>query len=254
MLKIIRRKIISKAKGLIAKDKLNSLMLKHNITKLSHNRIDLLEMMQTLKVYVSDFDILIDVGANEGVFAETFKYFKNFNDVIFIEPNKSLNDTIRNNNKGVNSFIINKALSDKIQDCEYFFHEDSQMNSLINSDTDKLSNDFGDKEIGVESLQTSTLDLEIENCPIEISGKNVFLKLDTQGNEIDILHAGLNILKKTKYCLIEYMESSPYLRKSSLEDIIFLMQSSGFECIGPVYLKKRKNFEVGATNFLFIKA
>lgn len=254
MIKYLKRKIINRANRIVLIDKLNLLKLKYKLDKLSHDRLDLLEMMQTLDVYVSDFDILIDVGANEGVFAETFKYFKNFNEVIFIEPNKSLNDIIRKNNQGVNSVIINKALSDKIQECNYFFHEDSQMNSLIHSDTSKLSLEFGDKEIGAEIIQTSTLDLEIENCPIEIFGKNVFLKLDTQGNEIDILHAGLNILKKTKYCLIEYMESSPYIRKSSLEDIIFLMQSSGFECVGPVYLKKRKNFEVGATNFLFIKA
>lgn len=254
MIKILKRKIINRANRLVLLDKISRIKLKYNLARLSHNRLDLLEMMQTLDAYVANFDVLIDVGANEGVFAETFKYFKNFNEVIFVEPNKSLNESIENNNVGVISFIINKALSDKVKNCDYFIHEDSQMNSLIHSDSTQLSNEFGDKEIGVEKVQTSTLDLELNDCPINIAGKRVFLKLDTQGNEIDILKGSLEVLKQTQSCLVEYMANSPYLRKGNLEDIIFLMQSVGFECVGPVYLKKRKNFEVGATNFLFIKS
>lgn len=253
MINRIKRKVIGKLRSYIYKYDVHEVKRIINDVELSTNRLDLLQMLQSIKAYIEPLQILIDVGANEGEFSKSFYSFIKYDKVILIEPNKSLNTIIDKKFKGINYSIINKALSNTKGDQTYYYHEDSQMNSLIPSDEIKLQIEFGDKEITSEIVNTSTLDEVMAPNFNKNTKERVFLKLDTQGNEIDILKGGSEVLNISTYCLIEYMANSPYERENKLEDLMNLMQNAGFKCLGPVYLKKRRNFEIGAVNYLFIK-
>lgn len=254
MISSIYSKLLSYVYSILYKNRIRKIKNELELKNIEHNRLDLFEMMQTLNIYVDNIDLLIDVGANEGEFARTFCTLKNIKQAILIEPNKNLNSKIKANSREMSSvLIINKALSNKNKECFYYYHNDSQMNSLIESDIEKLKFEFNDYETTKEKLFTSTLDFEIENSNIIFKEKKIFLKIDTQGNEIDILQGAGNTLLNTNYVLIEYMVNSPYNRINHLEDIINFLSKFNFKCIGPIYMKKRKNYEIGATNFLFAK-
>lgn len=241
---------------LLSKIELLNIRSKYNLPSLKNNRLELLQLMQSLNEHISNIDLLIDVGCNEGLFTKTFRMFKKFDNAILIEPNEILIPKIKENTNIIeNAFIQNVALSHSVEEVEYYYHKDSQMNSLIKSDDTKLSRDFGnDKEIDTRKIRTITLDISIRDSDIDLDEfSDIFLKLDTQGNEIDILKGGVHSLKKVKYCLVEYMVSSPYMDNRNLNDLILLMDQQNFNYIGTVSLNKRTNFEIGATNLLFKK-
>ena len=223
----IKKFIYWRLSALVSKVELSNIKTEYHLPDDLHdNRLELLQLMQSLNMHIAKLDLIIDVGCNEGLFTKTLKMFKEFNNAVLFEPNEMLLPKIKKNTENIkNVFICNEALSNTIEELEYYYHQDPQMNSLIKSDTAVLSRDFwGDKEIDVKIIRTNTLDSAIDKIAINLNEfSDIFLKLDTQGNELNILRGGGNTLEKTKFCLVEYMVSSPYAANNNLNDLILFM-------------------------------
>jgi FkbM family methyltransferase len=220
----------------------------------SDYRIDLLKTMQTVKGSISGCDAFIDIGANKGEFARIFGDLFPLSTLVCVEPNDKLNEDIRRNNLRPTPIIVNKAVSDKAGEMEFFLHTDSQMSSLFASNDELIQRDFGEdnaSQVIRKMVGITTLDEIFNEYSAQLAHKKIFLKIDTQGNELDVLRGGANSLGKIRYCLLEYMFHTPYEVQYPFDRIIQQMSDCGFECLGPMHASYRVKGEIGAVLFLF---
>ena len=83
--------------------------------------------------------------------------------------------------------------------------------------------------------------------------EHAFLKIDTQGNELEVLMGGKNTLSKVQSIMVEFMFLSPYDTRYTFEELISYLSNTGFECRGPVSIAKRPNNQISAVDFLFVR-
>lgn len=220
----------------------------------SNYRIDLLRTLEPVKESIPSHDVFIDIGTNKGEFSKIVIDIYHPSLVICIEPNEGLNPEISANCKGSNTVIINKAISDREAEMDFYFHTDSQMSSLFTSDKNLIKRDFqeDDAEAVVKKvIPVTTLNSVFEEYKNELKGKTIFLKIDTQGNELEVIKGGAKMLAVVSYCLLEYMFQSPYEKQYPFEEIISLMAAHDLTCLGPMHVSQRVTGEVGAVLFLF---
>lgn len=231
-------------------------MLQKDLQISGEYRIDLLRTLKSIKGSIRNCDVFVDIGANKGEFAEIFSDIYKPSTVICVEPNEGLNGDIKANNPRVPPIIINKAVSDRETEMTFYFHTDSQMSSLFPSDKDLIKRDFQDDDaesVTQKVVPVTTLDAIFNDHAERLAGKTVFLKIDTQGNELEVIKGGATALRRIQYCLLEYMFHTPYEKQYPFESIMQLMNDHGFSCLGPMHASHRAEGEVGAVLFLFGK-
>ena len=157
---------------------------------------------------------ILDIGANVGDFSVFCKQIWQSSYILMIEGNENCEeDLIRTNipykiallgneNKTVNFFINKNNL--KCTGCSYY---------------KEVTRHYEDPIIVEKNL------IRLDDL---VDGVFDIIKIDTQGSELDILKGGLNIVKKSKYIIleipiIEYNQGSP-----SYDDILNYMKSIGF--------------------------
>ena len=116
-----------------------------------------------------------------------------------------MNKYIEKNNAGSNLVILNYAISDRNGEADFYFHDDSQMSSLSASENALLRRDFWNDnpdKIYSEKVAVRTLDDALTDRMNELVSGGMFLKIDTQGNESEVLAGSIKILPLVKYCLL----------------------------------------------------
>ena len=141
--------------------------------------------------------IALDVGAQGGFNSDNFfpKRYKPFFDCIMVEPIKSEAEKIKNE-----KYIITKALWSK-KERKKFFILDKRLgsSSMFKPDREKFDlHDIKKKEFENYDV-TRTIELEcdtLENSLKSLNIKNLdYLKIDTQGAELEILKGLENIAR-----------------------------------------------------------
>ena len=84
----------------------------------------------------------------------------------------------------------------------------------------------------------------------DISGENILLKLDTQGNELDTLKKREKNLEQSVICVVEHMFVYTYKIGYKFK---YLMDYIGFTCKGPLTISYRPSGEISSVDFLFIQ-
>ena len=84
-------------------------------------------------------------------------------------------------------------------------------------------------------------------------GLKIFLKLDTQGNELNILKGALHTLPLINAVLLEHIFATPYKSKYDFNDLIGFMYETGFICNGALSIEYATTGEVSVVDFLFTK-
>ena len=128
---------------------------------------------------------MIDIGANQGDFSKN--YLDNFKELFLIEPNKSLTNNLSvkfQKEKKVKIFNIG---IDKIKSSRKFYitNDTGQTLSSMRTQTDLMDQTLKNSKIIKEvNVNFDRLDNIIPNRV-----KNIFLKTDTQGNELSVLES-----------------------------------------------------------------
>jgi FkbM family methyltransferase len=135
-------------------------------------------------------DIIIDIGAYKLEWTYNTMLYYPYARYLAFEPNIY----VEHNNIPPNVTIINKVLSSVEENVDWYSNR---------STGDSF---FKEKSCYYESIQsikkkTSTLDHEVQTSNIFYN--NVFLKLDTQGSELEIIKGSLMVLEKTDFILSE---------------------------------------------------
>lgn len=133
----------------------------------------------------------LDIGAHEGDLSFEIKN-KNI-DVFSIEANPNCEQYLKD--KKLNYLIC--CLSDSIKDIE--FYTTKKFNSKCTGDSYYKENTLHYQEqfLSKIKMRTNTLDNIFPEQRFDV------IKIDTQGSEKDILVGGKNLIKKSKYIILE---------------------------------------------------
>lgn len=217
-------------------------------------QFDYLQTAATLQSYQDKFDVLIDVGANKGAWAQTCDAVFNFSKIVCFEPNEVYGNTIKNN-IGSKLLLINKVATDTVKkEGEFFVHHDPTMSSAIVSDEQVLSDHFpyDHGEIKRIKREWTTIDESLKDTVVD--NQRVLMKIDTQGNELDVLKGAEDLLANNiDLCIVEHMFFTPYNMKYDFQDLLTFMTERNFELVGCVNTIKRDNHVICDGDFLFKK-
>lgn len=153
---------------------------------------------QTIKkIYPQKKINIIDIGANVGQTIRRFKKLFINSTIYSIEPSIKAYEYLNKNfshKKNVN--LYNCAIGDKIENKILFDYQNHVLSSFhpINK-KNKKNNRFKKNLVKVLTLDEFCKRNKLENINI--------LKIDTQGNEVEVLEGGKNSLKKGFFELIE---------------------------------------------------
>ncbi len=218
------------------------------------------EMAETSKIisfYCPEIDLLIDVGAHKGKFSNAFNALVKTKRIICFEPNDALHEEINANNKGTKLEVFSFGLAEHEGRSVYFEHEDTSMNSIVESDKQVLAEKFpydNPELLKKKEIDILTLDIFMKKFETShTSGESIFLKIDTQGSELNILKGAVNTLKDVRGCLVEQMFVNAYKSDYKFNDLLTFMIQNRFELAGVTSITKRKSFELSSADFLFIK-
>lgn len=224
------------------------------LKKLSASTSDDLALVKILNNF--HFDKVLDVGANIGQFAESLLDFGYKGKIVSFEPTSVVYPTlVKKSQKYSNWQIAEKmAIGNTDGEIEMNISEDPLFNSVkeINSEYTNYNKASGKKSI--EKVRIAKMD-SIWDEYVE-KQERVFLKIDTQGFEKEVLEGASNILAKVSGIKIEMPLQPIY---DNVEwDIFELMQffkSKGFTCVGISKVAvNQKSGVVHEVDGVFIKA
>ena len=201
------------------------------------NAFDLIKTINSHKI-----DLIIDIGASTGKYAEMLRRFGYSNYIFSIEPVtesfKRLNINSSSDKKWIaKQFIISNEKKNKIK---INVSKDFDNSSIYNVTDLHVKNYNGAKFLYTEEIESKTLENLIK---YDIEKKNnMMLKIDTQGSEGDILKSGSELLDQFKLIQVELSIQKLYTNQNMWIDIIEYLRKKNFDVwnIIPGYKQRDK--------------
>ena len=200
------------------------------------NAFDLLKVIN-----FHNINVVLDVGASWGGYAKTLRRFGYTNKIISFEPistshQKLIINSSNDNNWHVHKKIIvsNKDLKKQIINVSNDFDNSSLLNlTKLHTDNHKDAMYTHKEEIECDSLD-NLIDF------YSLNEKNLMVKIDVQGSEMDVLMSGIKNIAKFKLVQIELSLQPLYEGQILYKEIIDFMNNNNFSVwsIFPGYKKK----------------
>jgi FkbM family methyltransferase len=152
-------------------------------------------------------DVLVDIGANQGIYTDFFKRLINEDGKIYtveLHP-QTFKILVGKYANEKNIILENKAVSDKCGVVNFYLGVDSFTNNIIGHDMNFKTNEKGGE---IESI---TLDKLLEN------EKHIkLIKIDVEGAEKMVLSGMKETIKKTDYVFVECHLDEDWVEISNL--------------------------------------
>tara|TARA_Y100000389_G_scaffold199224_1_gene237197 strand:+ start:7797 stop:8507 length:711 start_codon:yes stop_codon:yes gene_type:complete len=184
-----------------------------------HMVCPLFEVNEIFKI-IKKNDVLIDIGSNKGQFSVLFNnYFPN-SIIHSFEPQKSaleIQKKILNKNIIYYNYCLGKTNSSKVLNITKRNDSSSILTPMIYKES--IYQIIKKKKVKVKRLDNI---LKLSNS------KNIFMKLDVQGYEREVLLGAGNSLSKINYILIELSSAKIYGKQSNSNEIINFLKKNNF--------------------------
>lgn len=170
---------------------------------------------------------IVDVGANEGQFALKLLQKNNYTGkIISFEPVSSSFQVLSNNSKqSPNWIVVQSAVGDSEGQLPINISQNSVSSSLRKVNAHTVEAEAGTAVVKTEMVTINTLDNLLQKQEWE---DDLWLKIDVQGFEREVLHGASKALKRAKVVQIELAVIPSYEQSPYLEEIITMLRSSGF--------------------------
>ena len=174
-------------------------------------------------------DYIFDVGANEGQFVKEIRYYGYENKVLSFEPINTAHEKLLKNSSNDNDWEIFKpiALGNKNSENTINISKNSVSSSLLNITNEHIDNAPDSKFVRKQKIEEKKLDDIFFD--LNLKNKNLFLKIDTQGYEFEVLKGAENILKEFKGILVEVSLTNLYEGQKNWLEIVEYVKARGFK-------------------------
>ena len=175
-----------------------------------------------------NIDYVFDVGANEGQFAKDLRYYGFEKKILSFEPVLTIHEKLVKNSLNDEKWEIYEpiALGNKSSKNEINISQNSVSSSLLNMTSEHLESAPESKFIGKQSIMEKKLDDIFFD--LNIKEKKLFLKIDTQGYEYEVLKGAEEVLKKFKGVLVEVSLTNLYEGQKDWLEIVTFLKNRGF--------------------------
>jgi FkbM family methyltransferase len=169
------------------------------------------------KKYHRPNSIILDIGANIGIFTVSFAQLDNTCSIYSFEPIDTIYNYLEKNievNKLKNVKLFNYGISDKLEETEIKFTYNNWGGSSI---TQKFDN----KEYEIKNINTITIDsLNLTNVS--------FIKVDVQDHELFVIKGAAETLKNNNVKIILELPNRNEYENKLYNDCINVMNSYGY--------------------------
>lgn len=210
-------------------------------------------MMQSIiKEY--QVDLILDVGANRGQFArEIRKIYKG--QIVSFEPVAGTFTQLKNAaSQDKNWIVFNYALGNESKEQFINVGERDEFSSLLETN-EYCGKHFGEKSSKSvkESVHLRRLDDIVNELPFDIYSKQILLKMDTQGYDLEVFRGASSIMKNLVALQSEVSQKPIYQGMPRWTESINEYEQSGFRLAGlfPVF---RDGFQYIESDCLMVKA
>ena len=177
-----------------------------------------------------DFDVVLDVGANTGQFAQVARYVFPRARIFSFEPLPECVEDISRRMRGDAAFRV-FASAVGSEDGTVTMHQSaSSPSSSILSMTEEHTSAFPWSEGGTD-LEVAIHRLDHYLPEIELQGR-VLLKIDVQGFAMEVLRGATETLPLVDTVFIEASFVQLYAGEASFDDVYTFMKEAGFEFVG----------------------
>ncbi len=205
---------------------------------------------------LKSFDIFFDVGAHRGESIELFSRNFDIKNIYSFEPSKINFEVLKNNlkkikkkNKKINTTIENLALGEDNKDIKIKHLSESSSSTINEIDID--SKYFKKKSIFLYKKkdnkfykEESTTQIKLSDYLINNNIKKIdFLKIDTEGYEMNVLKGLGDQFKNVSIIMFEHHYHNMLLKNYKFHDINYLLKKNNFSQIYKYKMPFRKTFE-----------
>ena len=208
--------------------KINQILSKFNlrIEKISKNQ-NLYDVLNYLFKKL-EINVLLDVGANEGQFAKKVRSYGYSEKIISFEPLHNVYERLISNTKKDKNWIHkNLAIGDFNGETYINVSNYSLSSSILQMSDLHLEAKKNSEFISKHKIQIEKIDTFISKNDIKSS--NIFLKVDTQGTEHQVIKGADNNLDNIRGILCELSLNELYLGQKLWIEIIESMKAKNFE-------------------------
>jgi FkbM family methyltransferase len=178
-----------------------------------------------------NIDLVLDVGASVGKYAEILREIGYKEDIISFEPIKKSHQILEKKTQQDSKWLsYNYALGKKNAEQSIYISSNYDSSSLlkiseIHARVQEKSKIIGEEKVIVKKMDDIFPEISKEK-------KNIYLKLDTQGFEMNILAGAENSLEQIKVLQIELSIFPLYEGSENYQTIISYLEKKGFMLFG----------------------
>lgn len=188
-----------------------------------------------------EINLVLDVGANNGQFGTMLRNIGYQGEILSFEPVskafKVLNEASSHDNKWT---PIKLGLSDKKEFAEINIFSASDFNSLLKPSL--IGKDSFQQKLNqsdTELIELDTLDNFLSNICLE--KKNILLKIDTQGHDLNVFNGAKKSAPKFLALLSELSFQPIYENMPDYHEVLKIYEASGFIVSGLYPISRNKN-------------
>jgi len=177
-----------------------------------------------------EIDVLFDVGANVGFYAHVVRNTGFNGKIVSFEPQKvAFNKMLRLSDNDDNWIVRNFGLGAENKITEINISSNSVSSSILEN-VSLLNQLCHEAEYtGKESIEIKRFDSIVDEfCSFE---DNLFVKIDTQGYEYEVIEGCLGCLDRIKGFQLELSFMELYKGERTYLDMILYMKNLGFELV-----------------------
>ena len=205
---------------------------------------------------IDNFDVFLDIGAHKGESINLFASNFDINKIYSFEPNPISFEILSKNIKKIKNkfsktkiFLENFALGSENRKIFMKHISESSSSTIRNLNTN--SKYFKKKFFFLKNLNNQSIFEEIEVKQILLSEyikkkkikKITFIKIDTEGYELEVLKGAKDILNKTNYILFEHHYDDMIIKNYSFSDMHHFLKENNFKQLYKSKMPFRKTFE-----------
>ena len=176
--------------------------------------------------------LIIDVGANEGQFAEKFTQNENIKKIISFEPIAHAFNVLERRSASYPGWLVqNFALGSEEGKALINISRNSVSSSLRQLTKLHTTAAPNSKNIDKEEVTVTTLDTYYENSDTIDVTHGILLKIDTQGFEREVLMGASSLLKSIDVIMLETSFAVLYDGQALFDEIHEFMRNEGYKII-----------------------